>query len=190
MNALIIGRFQPFHNGHMEVLKEVASRDSPGYSPIIAIGSAQISHTVENPFTAGERYEMIHAAATEKGIDVRILPLPDINRYAVWVAHVVSLAPPFDVVCTNNPLTDRLFREAGYRVEPQKMFDRHRFEGARIRRMMIEGDTGWKELVPPAAVEVIERVGGEERMRVLAGSDCFRDGGNTDNDAGDGSDNR
>jgi nicotinamide-nucleotide adenylyltransferase len=156
----------------MEVLKSVASR----YSPIVVIGSTQVSHTPDNPFTAGERYEMIQASALEESIPVRIVPVQDINRYAVWVSHVVSLVPPFEVVCTNNPLTKRLFQEAGYEVETQELFDRHRFEGARIRRLMSTGDSTWRKLVPPAVVEVVERVGGEERMRVLSETDRFRAG--------------
>ena len=72
-NALIIGRFQPFHNGHLMVLKAMASK----YSPVVAIGSAQLSHTADNPFTAGERYEMILSAVEDEGLQVRILPVPD-----------------------------------------------------------------------------------------------------------------
>ncbi|MEM3715338.1 MAG: adenylyltransferase/cytidyltransferase family protein, partial [Nitrososphaeria archaeon] len=57
VNAVYIGRFQPFHNGHYAALKWILEKEK---SPIIlCIGSAQYSHTVENPFTAGERIEMI-----------------------------------------------------------------------------------------------------------------------------------
>ncbi|EQD45121.1 nicotinamide-nucleotide adenylyltransferase, partial [mine drainage metagenome] len=52
MRAFVVGRFQPFHNGHLHVIKEILSQYS---SVIIGIGSAQYSHTMENPFTAGER---------------------------------------------------------------------------------------------------------------------------------------
>lgn len=45
MSALIIGRFQPFHKGHLSVIKMVAEKSD---SIIIGIGSAQLSHTFEN----------------------------------------------------------------------------------------------------------------------------------------------
>ena len=58
-NGLIIGRFQPFHNGHMEVLRKIFAECD---HVIIGIGSAQYSHTDKDPFTAGERYHMIAEA--------------------------------------------------------------------------------------------------------------------------------
>ncbi len=53
LTALLIGRFQPFHNGHLEVVKTISKKCD---RMIIGIGSAQLSHTFENPFTAGERH--------------------------------------------------------------------------------------------------------------------------------------
>ncbi|MCK5309571.1 MAG: adenylyltransferase/cytidyltransferase family protein, partial [Thermoplasmata archaeon] len=53
MRGLIIGRFQPFHKGHFEVLKEIAGQVD---KLIIGIGSADESYTFEDPFTAGERH--------------------------------------------------------------------------------------------------------------------------------------
>ena len=107
MSALIIGRFQPFHKGHLSVIKMVAEKSD---SIIIGIGSAQLSHTFENPFTAGERHLMISRALRHEGIDnCYLVPIVDINQYSLWVAHVESMVPPFDTVYSNNPLTRRLF---------------------------------------------------------------------------------
>jgi cytidyltransferase-related domain len=62
--AFIVGRFQPFHKGHLEVIEEVLKEHD---SVIIGIGSAQYSHTLQNPFTAGERHLMIsNALETQK----------------------------------------------------------------------------------------------------------------------------
>ena len=54
--GLVLGRFQPFHFGHLELIKEMVKEE---IEPLICIGSAQHSHTSENPFTAEERKEMI-----------------------------------------------------------------------------------------------------------------------------------
>ncbi len=51
----MVGRFQPFHNGHILVIRKMLESFP---SVILGIGSAQYSHTLENPFTAGERVEM------------------------------------------------------------------------------------------------------------------------------------
>ncbi|PKK85489.1 MAG: nicotinamide-nucleotide adenylyltransferase [Thermoplasmata archaeon HGW-Thermoplasmata-1] len=172
MKALLIGRFQPFHNGHLELVRKAASEYE---SVIIAIGSANLSHTQENPFTAGERYLMIQKALESVGIrNFSIVPVPDINRYAVWVSHVVSLVPPFDVVLANNPLTKQLFSEAGYEVKGTPLYDRENCEATNIRKLMAE-DRGWKSFVPHAVACVIDGISGIERMRCLAESDKTAD---------------
>ena len=56
--GLILGRFQPFHLGHLNVINEVIKE---GLLPIIGIGSSQEGNTVNNPFTSKERIEMIRA---------------------------------------------------------------------------------------------------------------------------------
>ena len=60
--ALFIGRFQPFHEGHLSVVKR-ALRDNDFL--LIGIGSAEEDYLPDNPFTAGERWEMIRAALDE-----------------------------------------------------------------------------------------------------------------------------
>ncbi len=164
-NALIIGRFQPFHNGHLEVIKKIATESD---YMTIGIGSAQSSHTFEDPFTAGERYLMISRAMKRASLNNYFLvPVVDIHRYSVWVAHVASLVPPFHMVYTNNPLTRRLFEEEGYEVRSAPMFNREVFSGTEIRRRIVAGE-GWKHLVPDGVAEVIEEIGGDERLREVA----------------------
>ncbi|HWH09434.1 MAG TPA: nicotinamide-nucleotide adenylyltransferase, partial [Candidatus Thermoplasmatota archaeon] len=112
--GLFLGRFQPFHLGHLEATRRLAGRHD---ELVLAIGSANVSHTPTNPFTGGERVEMARAALAEAGIgNVVVLPVPDLGRNALWAAHVASLVPRFRVVHTNNPLPARLFAEAGYEV--------------------------------------------------------------------------
>ena len=166
MRGLIIGRYQPFHNGHLEVMHEIAS-DSDCDELIIAIGSAQESHTRTNPFTAGERLLMINVALAQAGIaNFIIIPIIDINRYAVWVAHVESLVPPIDIVYTNNQLTKQLFSERGYKIKLPKLYDREKYSGTKIREMMLN-DEGWQELVPESVAKVIEDIGGVSRLKEL-----------------------
>ncbi len=164
--GLVIGRYQPFHNGHLQVIQEINNDPECG-DLIIAIGSAQISHTLENPFTAGERIIMIDRAL--KDIEIKnyfLIPIPDLNRYAVWVSHVESLVPPIDLVYTNNHLTHRLFSERGYTVKEPKLYDRSKYSGTKIREMMIKGDD-WASLVPPAVVKVIDKLNGVTRLKDL-----------------------
>ena len=65
--ALYPGRFQPFHSGHLEAVKHILKNT---YEIIIMIGSALQSHTLRNPFTAGERITMVRLALKEAGIPI------------------------------------------------------------------------------------------------------------------------
>ena len=170
-DALIIGRFQPFHNGHMEVLRMIFQECD---RVTIGIGSAQFSHMGDNPFTAGERYMMIAETLRAEGYsNFYIVPIEDLNRYALWVSQVTSMCPPFDIVYSNNPSTRRLFREAGYEVRSSPLYNRDRFSGTVVRRRMAEGDD-WRGLVPPTVAEVIDSIGGVDRVREIGESDDIR----------------
>ena len=165
MKALFIGRFQPFHKGHLQLLQTVAKNYD---ELIIGIGSSQYSHTVENPFTLDEREKMIEASLAKKGVkNYRIVPIPDIHNYRKWASHVVSIISDFDVILTNNTLTKRLFSEKGYSVKETPVFDRSNYSGEVIRRKMTN-DELWRELVPEPAYRIIKDIHGVQRLKELS----------------------
>jgi len=165
---LMVGRFQPFHNGHILVIRKMLEAFP---SVILGIGSAQYSHTPQNPFTAGERVEMaVESLRAERIRDFFVVPMEDINEHGRWVAHVESLVPRFTAVASNNPLTMRLFQESGYEVLTTPLYDRRRYSGTVIRKRILSGKP-WKQLVPPAVSTIIEGIGGVERLRQLTGKD-------------------
>ncbi|MDK2890930.1 MAG: nicotinamide-nucleotide adenylyltransferase [Methanoculleus sp.] len=162
-----IGRFQPYHNGHQSVLERIArSADEI----VIGVGSAQLSHTVENPFTAGERVLMLTRSLENLECPFYVIPIEDIQRNALWVAHVRSMTPPFDTVYSSNPLVMQLFAEAGMEVQSPDMYERLTHSGTAIRQRMLDGEP-WEYLVPPAVVDVIREIHGVERLQRIAGSD-------------------
>jgi len=170
MIGLIIGRFQPFHLGHLSVIKKIVKECD---TIIISIGSAQYSHTLENPFTAGERYLMISKTLEkEKILNYYLVPVEDVNRYDVWVSHVEALTPPFDVVYTNNPLTKRLFLEKGYTVKSMPMYDRTIYSGMEVRRRIWRNEN-WKKLVPKQVAGVLKEIDGIKRLKTLAKTDIY-----------------
>ena len=164
--GLIIGRFQPLHKGHLEMIRKVSSECG---MVIIGIGSAQYSHVPDNPFTSGERYSMIHQAVKADGIDnAVIVPIEDMHIYSLWVSKVRSLCPPFSVVYSNNKATIRLFKEAGYSVRSSPIYNREEFSGTEVRKRMAEGGD-WKTLVPEKVAEVIDQIDGVARLRSIYG---------------------
>lgn len=166
--ALYIGRFQPFHNGHKAVLSWIATQCD---EIVIGIGSAQLSHEPENPFTAGERILMITRALQNLGRPFYAIPIEDIMRNALWVAHVMAMAPPFDKVYSGNPLVMRLFHETGIEVEMPALYERDLLSGTEIRRRILLGED-WSSLVPGDVALVIREIEGIDRIRQIARSDC------------------
>ena len=162
-----IGRFQPYHNGHQSVLQHVAEGAE---EIIIGVGSAQLSHEPENPYTAGERVLMIARALDGIPCPFYVIPIEDIRRNALWVAHVRAMAPPFDIVYSNNPLVMRLFHEEGIEVRSPAMYERETHSGTEIRRRMQSGEP-WEHLVPRQVVKVLNEIDGVERLRQIAGDD-------------------
>lgn len=168
--GLYIGRFQPFHLGHLEAVKHILQQVD---EILIVIGSAQNSHTVENPFTAGERTTMIRMALRGAGIDPSryiVTPLPDAEFHMVWVAHLLSQTPAFQVAFTNEPLTARLLREAGVHVEKIPFFQRETYTATEVRRRMLNSEN-WKSLLPRAVADYLERIDGVERINEISLSD-------------------
>ncbi|MCL5785630.1 MAG: nicotinamide-nucleotide adenylyltransferase [Candidatus Thermoplasmatota archaeon] len=168
MRALVVGRFQPFHLGHLEMVREILKEAK---SIIIGIGSAQYSHTLKDPFTAGERHLMISTTLEENKIyDFYLVPIEDVNSNPLWVAHVESLTPKFDRLYSNNPLVRRLFIEKRYRVDSVNLLNRDRWSGTRIREKMLKGGK-WQEDVPQQVSRIVEEIDGVQRLRDLARED-------------------
>jgi nicotinamide-nucleotide adenylyltransferase len=167
VRGILIGRMQPVHNGHMEVIKQIMNEVD---EIIIGIGSAQASHELKDPFTAGERIVMMSQALAEKEIDPSryyIIPMQDINFNAIWASHVKMLTPPFDIVYSGNPLVKQLFGEEGYEVRQPPLYDRLHLSGSEVRRRILN-DENWQELVPNATVELIGEINGVERLKNLS----------------------
>jgi len=168
--GLFVGRFQPIHKGHVQIVKDVLKKVD---ELIIVVGSAQYSHRLDNPFTAGERITMIRKALEGEKVPLSrcwVVPVPDVHIHMMWVAEVVGYTPKFDIVFTNEPLTRRLFIEAGYRVESIPFYKREIYSATEIRERMLS-NKGWEELVPEGVVQFIKEIGGVERIRELAKTD-------------------
>ncbi|MBI5413293.1 nicotinamide-nucleotide adenylyltransferase [Candidatus Peregrinibacteria bacterium] len=170
--ALFIGRFQPFHLGHLDALNQVFAQED---YVIIGIGSTEDDYVPGNPFTAGERYQMIEAAIIGRKLGGKIitresfdiLPARNIHHYSLWVKHIESLFPPFGRVYTGSPIVSRLFEEnGGHKVVPITK-SRH-ISATEIRQKMQRGEK-WESFVPPFVVELIKKWNAAQRIRDIAG---------------------
>lgn len=168
--GVFVGRFQPFHKGHLEFIKKILDEVN---ELVIIVGSSQYSHNLDNPFTSGERITMIRKAIKEAGIELSkiwIIPVPDVHQHALWVSQIVGYSPKFDVVYANEPLTRRLFTEAGFKVEPMHFIKREVYLATKIRNRM-KTEANWEELVPKSVANYIKEINGDVRIRDLNKTD-------------------
>ncbi|MEK6979115.1 MAG: nicotinamide-nucleotide adenylyltransferase [Candidatus Micrarchaeota archaeon] len=162
--ALFVGRFQPFHNGHLAVINQLLERHN---EVIIAIGSAEESISSDNPMTAGERVEMIRRCFPTSTLSrLIIVPVRDINNNNIWVAHLVSHLPEFGVVYSNNPLVHYLFSRSGIRTEKFEFYERKSCEGTKIRKDILTGGNEWKKCVPKEVAAYLERLEIRKRLAI------------------------
>jgi len=169
MKALFIGRFQPFHNGHLKILQTLSSQFD---EVIIGIGSSQYKNTAENPFSFEERKKMIQASLQKEKIhNFKILAIPDIHNPPQWVNHVLSIVADFDIVISNNQLTQQLFKEKGYHIRETQNFERHCYSGEEIRKRIIQNKP-WVELVPPPVAQILQEINGIKRIKILHNIKC------------------
>lgn len=168
--GLYVGRFQPFHLGHLDAIK-YALKDVDEL--VVVIGSAQYSHNTNNPFTAGERLVMVCRALQEAGVDYSklwIVPVPDVHLHMLWVSAVEGYTPKFHAIYANEPLTKRLFMEAGYEVNAIPLFERKVYMSTVVREKMVKDDS-WTKLVPKSVADFILEIDGVNRLRDLARTD-------------------
>ncbi|MFA5995510.1 MAG: NAD+ synthase [Patescibacteria group bacterium] len=157
LRALFIGRFQPFHLGHLSVLNEI---EQAGFAEvIIGIGSSQYAKQPDNPFSFNERENMIKQVLqiTNYKLPYTIIAIPDINDDASWVRHVNKLvqaaAGEYEAVFTGNDWVKDLFEKANGAVRPVHKIIM--IDGTAIRNMIREGDIAWKQFVHESIQEQI-----------------------------------
>lgn len=170
--GLMLGRFQPFHKGHLALTKQILSECD---ELLIIIGSAQFNFIDKDPFSAGERVLMIHEALKEAGVDLSrcyIIPVANDENNARWLAYIRSMVPPFDVLYSGNDFVKYLARsqDSSIVIEDPMFAEINEYNGTNIRRLMQEGKP-WEHLVPPAVAKVIQQIGGIVRINMLARSD-------------------
>jgi nicotinamide-nucleotide adenylyltransferase len=162
---LFVGRFQPFHHGHYFAIKKLLKKFG---EVVVVIGSSEDSFTTENPFTCGERIEMMRACFPKSDLArLVIIPVPDVNDNRIWVEHVFMHIPTVDDVFSNNPLVKMLFSKHGILVKPIEFYDRGPKEGSHIRKLIGEGDGSWRKHVPKNAVSYMESIDGEQRIKKI-----------------------
>jgi nicotinamide-nucleotide adenylyltransferase len=142
MIGLFIGRFQPFHLGHLHIVKEAAKDVDK-----LIIGIAVNEKNNENPFSFNERKEMIDS--TLKNKNYLIEEIPDFESDEKWVEHVKKNIPKFDIVFMSDKNTDgeRWVERCLKEHKIKKIKSLNGVDATTIRKEMRNGRE-WKQFVP------------------------------------------
>jgi cytidyltransferase-like protein len=92
--AIFVGRYQPYHYGHIELIKQKLNDGVP-----CLIMVRDIEPDEKNPFTTDQTVNMIEKYHKSKGDDVKVMVIPDIEsiNYGRGVGYEINeYKPPKD----------------------------------------------------------------------------------------------
>ena len=176
--GMIHGRFQPFHNGHLEYLRGAAERSdevwigitNPDPERIKPEASDPLRHLPEsNPFSYAERLLMVKAAAADLGLEpamVHVIPFP-VNEPELWSAYVPEGVTQYLRLFSawGGTKLERL-REAGYEVVILDEGAEKQLSGIEVREALREGGD-WEALVPGGVARVLRELYDSRKVKTL-----------------------
>ena len=151
--ALIVGRFQPFHKGHLFLIKKALEKAE---KIVFGIGSASI-YSEDNPLGFEQRKAMIIEVIKQEKIEDRLLKivaLEDFFNNEKWLKNLEKQVGKFDLALGNNDWTNKILEKAGHQVLRMDYYKRSIYEGWRIRKLIREGRK-WQDRVPEYLIKAI-----------------------------------
>jgi cytidyltransferase-like protein len=93
--AIFIGRYQPYHYGHIELVQQKLNQGIPALIMV-----RDIEPDDKNPFTTEQTVSMIEKYHKSKGDDVRVMIIPDIEsvNYGRGVGYEINEFTPSDTI--------------------------------------------------------------------------------------------
>jgi nicotinamide-nucleotide adenylyltransferase len=172
------GRFQPFHEGHLEYVLRARQRCERLIIGITAADSAAVRkedasphrhEPASNPFTYFERLQMIQSTLLAEGLSpttFAIVPFP--IQDPGFTSHYVPEGTTHFVRIYSRWEEEKIrrLRDEGFRVEVLDTGEEKKISGTEVRRLMREG-LPWEHLVPPDTAEIVYRIlnGDPSRLR-------------------------
>lgn len=116
--AIFIGRYQPYHYGHIELIQQKLNEGIPALIMV-----RDIAPDEKNPFTTEQTVEMIEKYHAAKGDDVKVIIITDIEsvNYGRGVGYEINEFTPPDNI--------------GF------------ISATKIRESISTGDDNWKSMV-------------------------------------------
>ena len=165
--AVYIARFRIFHKGYLEVVKYILGKEH--FQLIVAIGAAQQSHCLDNPFSGEERAKMVSSALSVEGLNQQtyIIQIDETSAtYENWARLVESLCSPFHLVYSHNELVQLLFQRLSYQTSQVHLSTKSAYSFVAVMRKMINCES-WQNLLPSGAVKIVDEYKLDQRIKEL-----------------------
>lgn len=172
-HALVIGRFQPLHEGHQYGLIEPALEEYD--SVTLGIGVSGDEPSCHDPLTYQERDTMVRAVYD----DVDTIPIYDQGDDELWQDHVRETATEaleteqFTVITGNDwviscldDATEPYELEA---LDDDDMYDRDTYSGTAVRENAAHGED-WTSYLDDAVASYLSDIGFADRLQM---HDCY-----------------
>ena len=173
------GRFQPLHNGHLRYILGAKQ-----YCDFLWVGITQYDihsllespkdphrqERIHNPLTYYERVEMITNALLDNDLTLTqfdIIPFP-IETPDCLPDFLPTSVPVFTTIYDEwNRHKIEVLKARGYEITVLWEESVKEIDGIKIRELIRIGDESWKQNVPQATINVIERYQIRERITGL-----------------------
>jgi len=125
--AIFVGRYQPYHYGHINLIQQKLNEGIPALIMV-----RDIEPDVKNPFTTEQTVSMIEKYHKSKGDDVKVMIIPDIEsvNYGRGVGYEINEYTPTEAL--------------GF------------ISATKIRESISLGDNDWRKMVDLSIQEDVE----------------------------------
>lgn len=126
--AIFVGRYQPYHYGHINLIQQKLDEGIPALIMV-----RDIEPDEKNPFTTEQTVSMIKKYHNAKGDDVRVMIIPDIEsvNYGRGVGYEINEYTPTE--------------EIGF------------ISATKIRESIKDGNNSWKDMVDESIQGDVEK---------------------------------
>ena len=164
MNGLLIGRFQPFHLGHLAALQFAIPKVDKLW---LGLGSSNKPIEKNNPFSIEERKKMILSSIDDSIQNkISIFPIPDLDNHVKWIQNIDTIVPDYEIIFSNDPMTEHLYSKRNVQVFAIPFLKRDQLSGTRLRDL-IKSDQKWDDLVPEGTNLILENLDEKNRLKIL-----------------------
>ena len=97
---------------------------------------------------------------------ITIYFIPDVDNHVKWIEKIDTIVPKFDIVFSNDPLTDHLYSKRTVQVISIPFLNRDTLSGTNIRNLILN-DQKWENFVPEGTKNFLINFGVKEHLKNL-----------------------